>query len=141
MSVNIQTTTQLGLNCEGPDDLSWPGSFLHRYEFIPGNHTRYDMLIGRDDAGQYILAWMNKAGSGGNILRWDGYYVHVSYLAEKMAPISWADADALCALLNQLSLPASMSDEMVELEPGFILHHPDSPPSLTPTLTPLEGGA
>jgi hypothetical protein len=110
---------------------------------MPGNCTRYDLLIGRDDAGRYILAWMNKGGSGGSILRWDGHYIHVSYMEEKLAPISSADADALCAFLTQLGLNASMSDQMVELEPGFRLHHQDSPPSTTPkpTLTPIEGGA
>ena len=75
---------------------------MKRYDFCPGNGSRYDIVYGKVQDGGYLLVWLRRGGSGGCAFRFDGDgYVHSSYLAEKLGLESWmADVYALCAFLN-----------------------------------------
>jgi hypothetical protein len=54
----------------------------HDAEYEPGNATRYDLLLSKDDRGNLYLAWLN-APRGGRACRLLPH-MHPSYLAEKM---------------------------------------------------------
>lgn len=51
-------------------------------EYEPGNATRYDLLLSKDDKGSLFLAWLNAPG-GGRACRLLPH-MHPVYLAEKM---------------------------------------------------------
>tara|TARA_R100001082_G_C4309632_1_gene136140 strand:- start:258 stop:593 length:336 start_codon:yes stop_codon:yes gene_type:complete len=95
-------------------------SFLHAYEFEPGNGTRYHINIGRDSTGKYLLAWLHRGGSGGACFSWDGSYVHSSYLKEKLGNVLMGDVYALCALLTHFNFPAQLTNVMESRKPYLL---------------------
>ena len=84
---------------------------LKQYDFQPGNGSRYEIIYGMVD-DRYILIWMNRGGSGGSAFRFDGGYIHHSYMAEKMGLTEWSsDVFALCAFLNTQGHQAYIAED------------------------------
>ena len=85
---------------------------MKRYEYMPGNGTRYDLLFGQVPGAGYLLVWLHRGGSGGSAFRFDGdAFVAAGYLAEKMSLRYGGDALALCAFLNEQGFTAERGEQ------------------------------
>ena len=89
---------------------------LKRYDFQPGNGSRYDIMYGHNlNTGEVLLVWLSRGGSGGSAFRFNAggnNYIAAGYLAEKMDLRNWmGDAYALCAFLTARGHIAETTDE------------------------------
>lgn len=51
-------------------------------DYEPGNSTRYDLMLAKDDKGRHILCWLNAPGGGRCAVIFDS--AHMDYICEKM---------------------------------------------------------
>tara|TARA_Y100000401_G_scaffold110235_1_gene107245 strand:+ start:587 stop:853 length:267 start_codon:yes stop_codon:yes gene_type:complete len=77
---------------------------MKRYNYEPGNATRYDLVYGRiEGTKQYVLVWLSKGGSGGTALQWEHFddepRLMAGYISEKMG-IRRADAEAIAEFMK-----------------------------------------
>ena len=70
---------------------------MKRYEWCPGNGTRYELLYGLVGGNTYIT-WM-RFGGGSGVTSIVPDFLHYTYLMEKM-DISISDAVAILEFLN-----------------------------------------
>lgn len=68
-----------------------------RFEWMPGNGTRYD-LIYSGDGSTNLIAWMKFGGSGGRLMLFTDF-LHYSYIMEKMQ-VNIADAVGILKFLE-----------------------------------------
>lgn len=72
-------------------------TYLRRYDWQPGNGTRYDLLYGRT-GGMWLITWLKHGGSAGPAMLFDGY-IHYTYLMEKLE-VNIADATGILKFLE-----------------------------------------
>ena len=90
-----------------------------RFDWQPGNGTRYDLIYGSGDPYTQI-AWLKRGGSGGTLMLFSDF-LHYSYIMEKM-DINIADAVGILKFLelqgHAVGYPADdMSYETCQGEP------------------------
>ncbi len=68
-----------------------------RFEWMPGNGTRYDLIYG-GGGEKALIAWMHAGGSGGKIMMFT-QFLHYSYIMEKMQ-VNIADAVGILKFLE-----------------------------------------
>jgi hypothetical protein len=92
---------------------------LRRFEYCPGNGTRYDLLFGLTGGGDLLLVWLYNEGAGGfafhRSAKNNDTLLHHSYLSEKMGVKNLADIAALLAFLAQygtcVGMPQDFNDD------------------------------
>lgn len=72
---------------------------IGRYDWQPGNGTRYDLLYGKC-GDYYMIGWANRHGAGGTFMMFS-HFLHYSYLAEKMN-VNESDADGILRFLEKM---------------------------------------
>lgn len=76
---------------------------MTRTEYCPGNGTRYDLIYGHTDSGDFVLVWLHKSGTGGSAFVFDPGdfpFLHWTYFMEKTG-LHKADAAALLSFLSE----------------------------------------
>lgn len=73
---------------------------LSRYDWQPGNGTRYDLFYGPTAKPRYLVSWMKYGGAGGVSLAFSDY-LHYSYLMEKMG-VNISDAVGILMFLEEM---------------------------------------
>lgn len=91
-------------------------SGVSRFEWMPGNGTRYDLLFGRTEYDdRLLLVWLHRGGSGGAAFHWSGdIYLHWTYMAEKMSWHNQADVAAMLAFLADFGIEVGMPESFNE---------------------------
>lgn len=70
---------------------------MKRYDWQPGNGTRYDLIYG-EVGNKNLIGWMRQGGSGGCVMLFSAF-LHYSYVMEKMQ-IGIADAVGILKFLQ-----------------------------------------
>ena len=105
---------------------------IERYEYCPGNGTRYCLLFGELAEGRYLLAWLMNGDSGGSCVTF-GSGIEESYLMEKMRIGNRTDANALLGFLRMMGVDTMISTEFTDLglRPGdearYAMENPPRP--------------
>ncbi len=78
---------------------------MKRYNYEPGNATRYDLLYGSiEGTKRYAIVWLSKGGSGGTALQWEHFDDMPSpdpgYIAGKMQLALEGDAVAIAQFIE-----------------------------------------
>lgn len=74
-------------------------SNIGRFDWQPGNGTRYDLLYGK--CGDYhMIAWAGRGGSSGSFMLFS-HFLHYTYLMEKMN-VNSSDADGILRFLEKM---------------------------------------
>jgi len=89
-----------------------------RYEWCPGNGTRYDLIYGHVGT-KCMITWMHKGGSGGTAMLFS-QFLHYTYVQEKMQ-INIADAAGILKFLehkgHEVGYPEGSMYERCEGDP------------------------
>jgi hypothetical protein len=72
---------------------------LKRYDWQPGNGTRYDLCYG-PVGDRALVTWLRQGGSGGPSLAFS-HYLHYTYVMEKMS-VNIADAVGILKFLEEM---------------------------------------
>ena len=85
---------------------------IQRFEYCPGNGTRYDLLFGLTGDKNMLLVWLYNEGAGGFAFQCsaerNGTLLHYNYLSEKMGIKNLADIAALLSFLAQYGVSVGM---------------------------------
>lgn len=73
---------------------------LSRYDWQPGNNTRYDLMYGTTEKGTAVVSWLRNTGAGGPTLVFRSF-LHYSYMMEKMQ-IRISDAVGILKFLEEM---------------------------------------
>lgn len=87
---------------------------LSRYDWQPGNGTRYDLFYGTTNRNRTLVSWMFRGGAGGKTLLFDGY-LHYTYIMEKM-DIRIADAVGILMFLKEMGHEVGIPDSSAGYE-------------------------
>tara|TARA_B100000941_G_C27968251_1_gene285037 strand:+ start:19 stop:312 length:294 start_codon:yes stop_codon:yes gene_type:complete len=79
-----------------------------RYEWCPGNGTRYDLYYDKK-VDKAFIAWMRSAGAGGVCMSFS-HYLHYTYIEEKMN-IGTGDAVGILKFLETMGHDVGYPDE------------------------------
>ncbi|MDP6933904.1 MAG: hypothetical protein QGG40_13350 [Myxococcota bacterium] len=127
------------INQTGDTDMT-----IERYEYCPGNGTRYCLLFGELAEGRYLLAWLMNGDSGGSCVTF-GSGIEEGYLMEKMRigdgclhlvdaqPLNRTDANAILGFLKLMGVDAWVSHEFTDLglrpgdTPRYSMENPPRP--------------
>jgi len=105
---------------------------IERYEYCPGNGTRYCLLFGELAEGRYLLAWLMNGDSGGSCVTF-GSGIGAGYLMEKMRIGNRTDANALIGFLRMMGVDTMISTEFTDLglresdTPRYSMENPPRP--------------
>lgn len=88
---------------------------VERYDWQPGNGTRYDLLYG--NVGSYsFVTWLARGGSAGSTMLFSDF-LHYTYMTEKMN-INEADAAGILKFLehkgHQVGYPAGDAFDRIQ---------------------------
>ena len=81
-----------------------------RYEWCPGNGTRYD-LVYNHVGEKTMITWLNRGGSGGTTMLFS-HFLHHSYIQEKMK-VNVADAVGILKFLERKGHSVGYPDGIV----------------------------
>ena len=78
---------------------------MKRYDYQPGNGSRYDLLYGNiEGTRRYAIVWLHLGGSGGTALQWEHFDDEPTpcpgYMARKMGINYQADAKAIAEFIK-----------------------------------------
>ena len=80
--------------------IEWVKNMLSRYDWQPGNGTRYDLFYGKTSKETGFISWMKFGGASGVSMAFT-HYLHYTYIMEKMQ-ISITDAVGILMFLEEL---------------------------------------
>jgi uncharacterized protein (AIM24 family) len=79
-----------------------------------GTGSNYDLLLGKDSDGRFVLCWLRLGGTGGTVITWPGDTLSAEYLQEKL-DANAIDAAAILMFLKSrgfnVSMPSGFNDK------------------------------
>ena len=81
----------------------YPAGQTWRIVIMPGNATRYDLVISRLSEKDFMVTWLHQGGSGGaSMLTSLDTYTDPYYVAAKMSLAYQGDAEAIAAFIGAI---------------------------------------
>jgi len=93
---------------------------LSRYDWQPGNGTRYDLFYGTTAKDRAFVSWMLYGGAGGKSMAFSSY-LHYTYVMEKMQ-VGISDAVGILKFLEEMGHAVGYPDD------SAIYEKPSRPP-------------
>ena len=87
---------------------------LSRYDWQPGNGTRYDLFYGTTGKNRTLISWMHRGGAGGTTMVFDGF-LHYTYIMEKMN-VRISDAAGILMFLKEMGHEVGLPDDETSYE-------------------------